>query len=66
MSTNELSLQQQFTLRKFNDEVLALTCPELRLLAIEMMVLQMKKDNEIADIMKKQLIGELPALSDMG
>jgi hypothetical protein len=66
MDITGLSLHQEFTLRRFNDEVLSLPENELRLLAVEMMVAMMKKDNLVADIMKKQLIGELPSLSDIG
>lgn len=66
MDITGLSLHQEFTLRRFNDEVLSLPENELRLLAVEMMVAMMKKDNAISDIMKKQLIGELPSLSDIG
>jgi hypothetical protein len=66
MDITGLSLHQEFTLRRFNDEVLSLPEPQLRLLAVEMMVTMMKKDNAIAEIIKKQLSIELPTLNDMG
>jgi hypothetical protein len=65
MKIEGLSLHQQFDLCCFNDKVLLMNDAELRLLALEMYVTILHKDNRFNEIIEKRLIGEPPSLSDM-